>query len=148
MPGHRPPQAREATLSDAVAALQEAYTTAPSDGLCNRLSAACRDQLAALRRGVDAFELAADDEVDDADAAAAALVERRAAFDRCVTPRQRTRAPCHAHVCDCTHTRCSLRIAVRDASLAAHKAARDLATREVRALDAGAAAEVVTVVAR
>ena len=68
-------------MSRSVAALEAAYAAAPTDPQCGRLMAACRDELAALRRGVDAFELAAADE--EGDDAATELRRRRNAFDTC-----------------------------------------------------------------
>ena len=65
---------------EAVAALEGAYVAAPADPRCSRLSAACRDQLAQLRAGVDALELLAADE--EGERAAEELRKRRAAFDR------------------------------------------------------------------
>ena len=124
-------QTREAALAEAVAALEAAYTAAPADPRCSRLSAACRDQLSTLRGCVDAFELAALDEAGDA--AAEELRKRRTAFDRHVafivfcfgTAAYRLRL---AH----GRMRRRLRVRVRDSALAAHKAARDAATAEVR----------------
>ena len=77
-------QTREAALAESVAALEAAYGEAPAYARCSRLSAQCRDQLSALRSGVDAFELMAADEAGEA--AAEELRKRRAAFDRRVAP--------------------------------------------------------------
>jgi hypothetical protein len=97
-------QAREAALSTTVAALVAAYTSAPADPQCGRLSAACRDGLTALRRAVDGFELAAADE-DDAAGAADELRARRAAFDR--------RAACVCAAPVLRHCMCGMRADAR-----------------------------------
>jgi hypothetical protein len=112
-----------------VAALEAAYSEAPADARCSRLSAQCRDQLSALRSGVDAFELMAADEAGEA--AAEELRKRRAAFDRRVA-----RLVCWVNAARIGLTRgrarARLRVLVRDSALAAHKAARDAAAAEVR----------------
>ena len=123
-------QTREAALAEAVAALEAAYTAAPADPRCSRLSAACRDQLSTLRGCVDAFELAALDEAGDA--AAEELRKRRTAFDRRVS--RCVASPAATYRVRVAHAlmRRRLRVRVRDSALAAHKAARDAATAEVR----------------
>jgi hypothetical protein len=120
-------QAREAALAVAVAELEAVYTSTPSDAQSLRLSGACRDQLSLLRHGVDAFELAAADEAEEA--ATEELRQRRAAFDRRVRP---CACPPRSPSANQRATRRRLRVIVRDAQLAAHKAARDAAAREVR----------------
>jgi hypothetical protein len=111
-----------------VASLEAAYSEAPADARCSRLSAQCRDQLSALRSGVDAFELMAADEAGEA--AAEELRKRRAAFDRRATPRLLRTAARIGLTRGLARAR--LRVLVRDSALAAHKAARDAAAAEVR----------------
>jgi hypothetical protein len=90
-----------------VAALEAAFTSAPADAQCGRLSASCRDGLTALRRAVDGFELAAADE-DDAAGAADELRARRAAFDRhaCAASEFRARSRCFARQRACEALSC------------------------------------------
>ena len=111
-----------------MASLEAAYSEAPADARCSRLSAQCRDQLSALRSGVDAFELMAADEAGEA--AAEELRKRRAAFDRRATPRLLRTAARIGLTRGLARAR--LRVLVRDSALAAHKAARDAAAAEVR----------------
>jgi len=114
----------QSTLQTSLSALAVALAAAPSSRASKAANDACREQLARLRRAVDALELAAESAAELTELAA-----RRRAFD-------------------------VLRAAVRDAALAAHKAARDEAHAQRTALlagspsdaqpEAGAAAEAAT----
>jgi hypothetical protein len=113
-------QAREAALAVAVAELEAVYTSTPSDAQSLRLSGACRDQLSLLRHGVDAFELAAADEAEEA--ATEELRQRRAAFDRRV------------RLCACLHSRPPLTRGPRDAGCASSCATRNWRRTRLRAM--------------